>query len=545
MKLRVKHASGQRIALQVSNNATLGELHAQVAHAVLGAPTAGVTLSFNNKDPLLGAPNTPLSELGVANGDLLWLMTPPQPPQQQEPGAATKPAAPEAKRARDRGADANTMPPAAQGFSTLQQDSGKGKKVLVGTAPAPAGCSGLEQGVQQQAAEVQEHLELLATSQRVPTYLLRTLQHSCTQHTQPAELLMLAAHAAMLETGFVPSWVALPAGSGSIYHVAMSGSCWATRSICRIRYHLANGGSMMTEATQVAGGTSEQQQGPAFTLQCSSLGGGVVLAVTARKHTRYLSLPAAGFVHPLAAPAPSAACGGDAAPSSSQILASATHAASGTAPAHSAVQLLADGGLAVAGWLQLDPASTRRLWTALKDGLAFPMLLAAYAEAGLPPPVGLLALPEDIKHRLLELVEAQDLASLCCTCSELRHLASQDELWRPLFEREFPHAPPYFTAQAQQGRGYKWAFAQCWRERRQREEALRRVRARSFMPAVPHFGVPRPPFYPPPLRPGYPGIVGGDFDRLPQFGPGSGLPGQFGGIGRRHGRGGLGGFDMH
>ncbi|EFN54736.1 hypothetical protein CHLNCDRAFT_134618 [Chlorella variabilis] len=443
MKLRVKHASGQRIALQVSNNATLGELHAQVAHAVLGAPTAGVTLSFNNKDPLLGAPNTPLSELGVANGDLLWLMTPPQPPQQQEPGAATKPAAPEAKRARDRGADANTMPPAAQGFSTLQQDSGKGKKVLVGTAPAPAGCSGLEQGVQQQAAEVQEHLELLATSQRVPTYLLRTLQHSCTQHTQPAELLMLAAHAAMLETGFVPSWVALPAGSGSIYHVAMSGSCWATRSICRIRYHLANGGSMMTEATQVAGGTSEQQQGPAFTLQCSSLGGGVVLA--------------------------------------------------------------------------LDPASTRRLWTALKDGLAFPMLLAAYAEAGLPPPVGLLALPEDIKHRLLELVEAQDLASLCCTCSELRHLASQDELWRPLFEREFPHAPPYFTAQAQQGRGYKWAFAQCWRERRQREEALRRVRARSFMPAVPHFGVPRPPFYPPPLRPGYPGIVGGDFDRLPQF----------------------------
>jgi hypothetical protein len=44
-------------------------------------------------------------------------------------------------------------------------------------------------------------------------------------------------------------------------------------------------------------------------------------------------------------------------------------------------------------------------------------------------------------------LQPQDLAALCSACSELRHLASQDELWRPLFEREFPHAPSYFTTQ--------------------------------------------------------------------------------------------------
>lgn len=43
--------------------------------------------------------------------------------------------------------------------------------------------------------------------------------------------------------------------------------------------------------------------------------------------------------------------------------------------------------------------------------------------------------------------QAHDLASLTGTCSELRHLGSADELWRPLFEREFPHAPAFYKEQ--------------------------------------------------------------------------------------------------
>lgn len=57
----------------------------------------------------------------------------------------------------------------------------------------------------------------------------------------------------------------------------------------------------------------------------------------------------------------------------------------------------------------------------------------------------------------------------------MRHLASQDDLWRPLFETEFPAAPAVYASQAQR-RGYKWAFGACWRDRQQREEAARRQR---------------------------------------------------------------------
>lgn len=101
-----------------------------------------------------------------------------------------------------------------------------------------------------------------------------------------------------------------------------------------------------------------------------------------------------------------------------------------------------------------------------------------------------------------------------------------------------------------QHRGYKWAFGQCWRERARREEELRRARARTFIPGVPRFGVPRPPFYPPPPGPGFPSIIGGDYDRLPQLGPGiggiGGVPGgSFFSSGRRQGRGGATGFRLH
>ena len=139
-----------------------------------------------------------------------------------------------------------------------------------------------------------------------------------------------------------------------------------------------------------AGGSGQQQQeqhAPACTLQCSSMGGGgVVLAVSTQSHTRHLSLHAASFIRPLAVII---------SPSSS------SSSCDGSAIASQTVQLLPSGDLAVGGHLQLEAAAAKQLWTRLKDGLAFPMLLAAYAEAGLPPPAGLLALPEDLKQRLL------------------------------------------------------------------------------------------------------------------------------------------------
>ena len=34
--------------------------------------------------------------------------------------------------------------------------------------------------------------------------------------------------------------------------------------------------------------------------------------------------------------------------------------------------------------------------------------------------------------------QAKDLAALCCSCTPMRHRASTDNLWKPLFDREFP-----------------------------------------------------------------------------------------------------------
>lgn len=119
------------------------------------------------------------------------------------------------------------------------------------------------------------------------------------------------------------------------------------------------------------------------------------------------------------------------------------------------------------------------------------------------------------------------------------HLCQQ-ALAVPLAHPFQPHPPSLPLLSQARTRGYKWAYGQAWRERRQREEALRRARSRSFVPAVPRFGIPRPPpFYPAPPPGHHPFIIGGDYDRLPQFGPnGGGMPGQLGG---GHMFGGLGG----
>jgi hypothetical protein len=115
------------------------------------------------------------------------------------------------------------------------------------------------------------------------------------------------------------------------------------------------------------------------------------------------------------------------------------------------------------------------LWVALKDQLGLPLLVAACAAAGLPSPTGLNSLMYELQELILaglqvgaaclmggragtrpgvlhllllkplsvlaSPAQARDLAALCCSCSPLRHRASTDPLWQPLFEREFPTGP--------------------------------------------------------------------------------------------------------
>jgi len=171
-------------------------------------------------------------------------------------------------------------------------------------------------------------------------------------------------------------------------------------------------------------------------------------------------------------------------------------------------------------FLQQDH-SQRILWIQMKDKIAIPMQAACCAAADLAPPAGLLTLPVEIKMRLMGSLEPLDLVALASTCPELRYLAAAESLWEPLFRSCFP-SPPIYVEELLPRRGFKWAFGFCWTERRKRDEDAARLRRRRRRFA-PHIGQ-APPFYPPPQ---FPGIVGGDHDRLPFLG-GTGSRGSFG-----------------
>ncbi|KAL0021412.1 hypothetical protein WJX79_003342 [Trebouxia sp. C0005] len=159
----------------------------------------------------------------------------------------------------------------------------------------------------------------------------------------------------------------------------------------------------------------------------------------------------------------------------------------------------------------------QKLWTELKDGLALKMLAGLRQSAGLSPPLGLLALPAELKNKILASLQAKDLSAVECCCTELRHTASSNLFWQPLFQQEFGFVTSYESMQA--GRlGWQGVFTQKWVER----ERLRRQPRRN--PRLAPFPM-RGTFAPP----GPPGIItGGDYDRLPQPFLG-GTPGMFGG----------------
>jgi hypothetical protein len=152
-------------------------------------------------------------------------------------------------------------------------------------------------------------------------------------------------------------------------------------------------------------------------------------------------------------------------------------------------------------------------------------------------------------------LQAKDLAALCCSCTPLRHRASTDALWKPLFDTEFLHNPnpsssssssshgvrgalahalhhTLIQVRQQAGRqGWKWAFGAAWVQRtRVQEESRRRARGVLLPGHIQPYPNPMPwgPFRPSqPMMP--PHIIGGDYDRFPSVG--------FGGVGSSGGGG--------
>eukprot|EP00897_Mesotaenium_endlicherianum_P008738 jgi/Mesen1/7893/ME000420S07035 len=319
-----------------------------------------------------------------------------------------------------------------------------------------------------------------------------------------AQVLVVAVHALMLETGFVPaaylsqSHLGLPSG-------------WR-----------AGAGGPITLAYRLP--PQPPQGGPASGPGEAADGGrsGLECVVTCQTLGKFLVVYGA-----VSGPA-----GGTASPEPVLRVCLPDTYAAGTRAAHGGPSSSGGGGRGAAEHARGGGQSKRardgsaharnsvmELWREVKDQLALPLFAALCRRAGRSAPTSLLALPAEVRAMVLEGLPPRALAMLACVCSEFHVAAASDSLWRALYWREFgfeviPANPP--------GRAATWkaAFAARWRLRRQQDAQRQRQLAAAGRHARGGGGAsvisPRHPYFP------APGVIGGDFDRFPAVGGGFG-----------------------
>ncbi|EEF40307.1 conserved hypothetical protein [Ricinus communis] len=77
------------------------------------------------------------------------------------------------------------------------------------------------------------------------------------------------------------------------------------------------------------------------------------------------------------------------------------------------------------------------LWRIVKDQLAFPLLIDLCVKTGLLLPPCFMSLPPELKFKILESLHGLDIARMACVCKDMRHLSSDNNLWRKKVGEEF------------------------------------------------------------------------------------------------------------
>ncbi|XP_044982328.1 F-box protein SKIP22-like [Hordeum vulgare subsp. vulgare] len=141
------------------------------------------------------------------------------------------------------------------------------------------------------------------------------------------------------------------------------------------------------------------------------------------------------------------------------------------------------------------------LWRVLKDELCLPLMISLCQLNGLRLPPCLMALPDDLKAKVLEFVPGVNLARVQCACKELQDLAADGDLWKRRCELEFS---PSSKGSGWSG-NWKQRFVAAWKV----DNSMRRHKR----PPSPRFsgygwgiGTRSPLNFP---------VIGGDTDRLP------------------------------
>ncbi|KAK3150943.1 hypothetical protein QOZ80_3AG0239690 [Eleusine coracana subsp. coracana] len=145
---------------------------------------------------------------------------------------------------------------------------------------------------------------------------------------------------------------------------------------------------------------------------------------------------------------------------------------------------------------RLQEREILELWRVLKDEMALPLMISLCQLNGLRLPPCLMALPADLKTKILEFVSGLDLARVECTCKEMAILAADDNLWNK------------FVVDGEGSRGSKSAkarFAEAW--------VANKRRSKRPIPTFWNYGWGNHPFVPHRFP-----VIGGDSDRLPFIG---------------------------
>ncbi|GLU03378.1 hypothetical protein SLE2022_205800 [Rubroshorea leprosula] len=106
-------------------------------------------------------------------------------------------------------------------------------------------------------------------------------------------------------------------------------------------------------------------------------------------------------------------------------------------------------------------------WRIVKDGLALPLWIDLCERTGLAPPACLRRLPTELKLKVFESLSGVDIARMGCVCTEMRYLASNNDLWKQKFTEEFGDGT---TAQGMVN--WRDKFVSNWEKRKKRKLAV-------------------------------------------------------------------------
>ncbi|XP_024515920.1 F-box protein SKIP22-like [Selaginella moellendorffii] len=426
MRLRVRAAGGGAThRIQVPAPARIYDLRHALSQTI-GVPADSIRLSLNKRDEIEGDASAPLEAYGIRPGDLLYYFD----RDLGFSGSRTGEAVSREVERRELCASAADKRAREQKAALAEESSATRSRVEAvdrnAGQPSPPQVEEQrrmeeeavnrdveqEQGSEERSMEGEEEEVRNKYCHLIPNLLSRLLSVEGKNVGNSRDLLILAVHAVMLETGFVILGRPTIAGASSI------------------KYTLPELGQLKNDEARVL-------------LRCQSVGEFMVVygSVQGSSQIFRLSLSISKFLGEVLVEGESKGGGGGS--QEQQYQASFS--------------------------LYKDAFA---LWKEIKDNLTLRLLMLLCEIAGLPLPACFQILPTELKMKILEFLPALDVARISMVSSELRFLAANNDLWRMKFAGESfklkqGEAPPA---------SWKVAFVREWyaRKRRERIQVLSR-----------------------------------------------------------------------